>query len=67
MLLTKEQILDLFAGWHIDTEQPDDWLRLDKGIKDTGDKVCYAYFVKVYVQTTEKRTIEYAFDRFEIQ
>lgn len=44
--LTKDQILKLFNGWHLDPEQPKDWLRLDKGIADTDDTVCYIYFFR---------------------
>lgn len=69
MLLKMEQVLDLFMGWKIDPEQPENWLRLDKGVKDTDDTVCYAYFQRKHIKIPDK-PIEYdlwEFDRFEIQ
>ena len=71
MLLTKKQVLDLFKGWHIDPEQKDDWLRFDKGIKDTGNTVCYVYFsprhITIPIKNAPIRKVYYSFDRFEIQ
>lgn len=71
MMLEKEQILELFMGWHVDPEQTDDWLRLDKGVKGTDDKVCYAYFrpthVTIPVKDAPIHKVFYSFDRFEIQ
>ena len=45
--LTKKQILALFPGWILDPEQPKDWIRLDRGVKDTDDTVCHLYFFKL--------------------
>lgn len=62
MRFTKAQIQDLLQGWHCDPEQPENWLRFDKGIKDTSDTVCYAYFVRV-----SSSVDLWVFNRFEIQ
>lgn len=69
MMLEKEQILELFMGWHVDPEQTDDWLRLDKGVKGTDDTVCYVYFRPhhITIPDTRKSYIWYQFDRIEIQ
>ena len=66
-MLKKEQILKIFKDWIIDQEQPEDIIRLDKGIPGT-DEVCYLYFKRCASISHDGKSVDlWEFNGIDIQ